>query len=179
MNIVRWTQFSRILLLSWSGKTNDVKAHLIDSWTYLCTFKELNLITKSTKIHMNINDTTFVLFFVLVIFKKNLCTLKKNEIQIRRILNTQRFHRVLCNYGGQLGSPTQANLHVHCTLENNYLRYLGQKTWYVFLWRKISKILVFHSSFFGIQMQNTSDFWNCRNYEVELLIEWYYFDMIL
>lgn len=103
---------------------------------------------------------------------------KKNEIQIRRILNTQRFHRVLCNYGGQLGSPTQANLHVHCTLENNYLRYLGQKTWYVFLWRKISKILVFHSSFFGIQMQNTSDFWNCRNYEVELLIEWYYFDMI-
>lgn len=73
---------------------------------------------------------------------------KKNEIQIRRILNTQRFHRVLCNYGGQLGSPTQANLHVHCTLENNYLRYLGQKTWYVFLWRKISKILVFHSSFF-------------------------------
>lgn len=70
---------------------------------------------------MNINDTTFVLFWS---FLKRIYALFKKC----RILNTQRFHRVLCNYGGQLGSPTQANLHVHCTLENNYLRYLGQKT---------------------------------------------------
>lgn len=77
--------------------------------------------------------------------------------------------------------PTQANLHVHCTLENNYLRYLGQKTWYVFFMEKNIKDIGF--SFFFFWNSNAKYLWFlefiCRNYEVELLIEWYYFDMIL